>query len=1107
MYETWTSAKSDIDLTGYTSHNFYRKFQHRNAKRSSGGIVLYYKNSIKDGVSVIMNHFDTIIWVKLDKEFFKLDSDMYICGAYLWGENSPAYNAVNVDLFDIIESDISYYKTLGNVYVNGDFNARVGSKNDYIVFDRNNEAIDDPDYTPDPPLQRTSLDRACNSHGGKLIDLCKSTCLRIVNGRLGSDHNKGDYTFVSKYGASVIDYVLTSEQQFSSIVSFSIESVNEWSDHAPLCYALQCNIHKQTTDSQGGIKYTWSDDCKTTFRSGLIAQLPVLNDLTRDIELNNRSTIDTLVNDFTTIIRKVADPLFEKNVKCNSSSYFTDVSVGKNAEWFDNDCRHYRNVYLESLRIFNRYKSPGNREILCDNKKKYKDLCRKKKRIFENRKFIQIENLRKGKPKDFWKFFKKKSSHTVSSVSLEQFYEYFSTLGDDIYQVENEEAEMFCNTHNFDDADCCFEELDCPISCQEVLQAVKRLKAGKSPGRDCLLNEYFIESCDILVSHLCDIFNAILSSGYFPDTWMDGVLIPVFKKGDVSSARNYRGITLVSCMSKLFTTILNKRIEMFCAENDKISDAQFGFKKGHSTVDAMFILLSTIQKHLIEKQRLYVCFVDLKRCFDSINRNALWYKLYNTGIQGRLLRVIRDMYSKVKSCVKQCDSYSEYFEYAVGLRQGEVISPILVSLFMEDLELYLQQDVNSGLLIDDIVLILLLFADDMALIGRSVEELQESLSLLHTYCNTWGLEVNTEKTKIVVFRNRGQVRNDEVWTYNGEIIDVVDDFNYLGTIFNYTGSFTKNQDHLVGKSLKALNTLLHNCNKIKLKPKLLCQLFDSFVGSILGYSSELWGFNKCKELERIHLKFLKRILSVKRNTSSMSVYGELGRYPLYISRYVRIIKYWFKVANSDNIIVQKVYNESVIVCEKGYRNWAASVKNLLNIYGLGYAFNIPHQLNAKVFPVIFKQRVIDTFLQQWHVSINSSAMLNFYKCFKHNFEYETYLDILPHSLRCILSKIRLSCLPLRIQTGRYAPNRIERNERLCLYCNSGDIEDEYHFICVCSKFAELRKLYIKKYYFARPSMFKFIQLLNSSNKNLIRNLCIFVRESLKLRNSLTVAVQ
>ena len=94
----------------------------------------------------------------------------------------------------------------------------------------------------------------------------------------------------------------------------------------------------------------------------------------------------------------------------------------------------------------------------------------------------------------------------------------------------------------------------------------------------------------------------------------------------------------------------------------------------------------------------------------------------------------------------------------------------------------------------------------------------------------------------MVFRKRGGLLPNESWTYNDQIIDVVDDFNYLGNIFNYTGSFNLNQEHLVGKALKALNTLLFNCKKIQLKPKILCQLFDAFVGSILNYASEIWGF-------------------------------------------------------------------------------------------------------------------------------------------------------------------------------------------------------------------------------------------------------------------------
>ena len=117
--------------------------------------------------------------------------------------------------------------------------------------------------------------------------------------------------------------------------------------------------------------------------------------------------------------------------------------------------------------------------------------------------------------------------------------------------------------------------------------------------------------------------------------------------------------------------------------------------------------------------------------------------MFKSGIQGKLLRIVKDMYANVKSRVKSCSSYSDYFSYAVGLRQGEVMSPILFALFVEDLELYLQDNINSGLSKDDITMILLLFADDMAILGKSPAEVQSHLDRLYLYCNSWGLNVNT----------------------------------------------------------------------------------------------------------------------------------------------------------------------------------------------------------------------------------------------------------------------------------------------------------------------------------------------------------------------------
>ena len=108
----------------------------------------------------------------------------------------------------------------------------------------------------------------------------------------------------------------------------------------------------------------------------------------------------------------------------------------------------------------------------------------------------------------------------------------------------------------------------------------------------------------------------------------------------------------------------------------------------------MFALLSVVQHYLNNNKRLFVAFIDLKTCFDSIFRNALWFKLHKSDIRGKLLRVIYNMYSHVKSCVKYCNKFSDFLKYAVGVRQGEVISPMLVSLFLEDLEMFLQGNTN-----------------------------------------------------------------------------------------------------------------------------------------------------------------------------------------------------------------------------------------------------------------------------------------------------------------------------------------------------------------------------------------------------------------------------
>ena len=111
----------------------------------------------------------------------------------------------------------------------------------------------------------------------------------------------------------------------------------------------------------------------------------------------------------------------------------------------------------------------------------------------------------------------------------------------------------------------------------------------------------------LISGHLVDLFNAILNSGYFPSQWSEGIIVPLLKRNDPNDVNNYRGITLVSCFSKIFTGVLNNRLTQWAESNNVLSDSQFGFRKGRSTTDAIFVLNGIIQKILNERE-IILCF-------------------------------------------------------------------------------------------------------------------------------------------------------------------------------------------------------------------------------------------------------------------------------------------------------------------------------------------------------------------------------------------------------------------------------------------------------------------------------------------------------------------
>ena len=167
-----------------------------------------------------------------------------------------------------------------------------------------------------------------------------------------------------------------------------------------------------------------------------------------------------------------------------------------------------------------------------------------------------MNNLRRTKPREFWKLFKHKNNVSGGNVKLQEFYEHFKTLASDVNETIHGDVDDFLRDFDGTPQNIpTFPELDVPITRAEILKRIKKLKSDKAHGPDTLLNEYFIESAGLICGQLEVLFNKILNKGEFPKSWTQGIIIPLHKKGSYSDTNNYRGITLVSCFGKIFNSL------------------------------------------------------------------------------------------------------------------------------------------------------------------------------------------------------------------------------------------------------------------------------------------------------------------------------------------------------------------------------------------------------------------------------------------------------------------------------------------------------------------------------------------------------------------------
>jgi hypothetical protein len=300
--------------------------------------------------------------------------------------------------------------------------------------------------------------------------------------------------------------------------------------------------------------------------------------------------------------------------------------------------------------------------------------------------------------------------------------------------------------------------LDYAIDVEEVRRVIRKSKLNKSIGSENLPNEIFKRGeSDYMLTCL---FNKIYETGITPSVWNLAIIKPIPKSGmlDAHLPLQYRGISLLSTVYKLYSSILNNRIISTAEENNIFVDEQNGFRPKRSCADHIFSLTSVIRNRNNKKISTYVAFVDLEKAFDRVDRNLLFFKLRSLGFGGKFYNTIKSIYSSPIASVNVNNFITDSFPSDFGVRQGDPLSPTLFGLFLNDLAIDIK---NTGLGIkiqEDLLLSILLYADDLALIAESEQDLQIMITTLSNWCKKWRMKVNVKKTKVVHFRSKGVER-------------------------------------------------------------------------------------------------------------------------------------------------------------------------------------------------------------------------------------------------------------------------------------------------------------------------------------------------------------
>ena len=413
--------------------------------------------------------------------------------------------------------------------------------------------------------------------------------------------------------------------------------------------------------------------------------------------------------------------------------------------------------------------------------------------------------------------------HDPNSCS-ELFSEFFRTK----FRPPRDVSDPLPKTKSF--TSNCLSDLH--VEQTEVEKCLKELKNGKSPGPDGLPVSVFKNCRQSLSGPLTDIFNSALQTGVFPVKWKLANVIPVLKKGSRFQVTNYRPISLLCIMSKVFESVLHRR--MYAHVSQYIAAEQHGFVKGRSTVTNLSKYTHFISKNINNKVQVDSVYTDFSSAFDSVDHSLLLHKLKSYGIVGKLHKLLSSYLSNRTQIVTINSGASRSEFVTSGVPQGSILGPLMFVIFVNDLPSCFNHSSS------------LMFADDLKIFRPIIEysdceRLQHDIEHLSRWCTEWRLNLNIAKCNVISFTNK---KNSFIYNYslNGSLLDRVKYIRDLGVVLSQDMSFNKHIQKIVPNAFKLLGFVRRSCMK-EFRPNTLRCLYVSLVRPQIEYASVIWNPN------------------------------------------------------------------------------------------------------------------------------------------------------------------------------------------------------------------------------------------------------------------------